>query len=165
MPSNRVNDDTWGVAMSYPTEGPLESNAPEPQQPGAGYSATERPWTVTSAAVIAFVFAAIALLAAIADFVWAAQANSIVVGLVNIMIAALFIWCGVSALRGVTSRSLFFLAVATIAVNIILIIFFAIRALTFWPNVVMIVLAVIIIALLVQQSSRQFFRAQGGTAI
>ena len=151
--------------MSYPTEGPPESNAPEPQQPGAGYSATERPWTVTSAAVIAFVLAVIALLAAIADFVRAAQVNSIVVGLVNITLAALLIWGGVSALRGVTSRSLFFLAVATIAVKIILIIFLAIRALIFWPNVVTVVLLAIIIALLVQQSSRQFFRAQGGTAI
>ena len=151
--------------MSYPTEGPPETNAPEPQQPAAGYSATERPRTVTSAAVIAFVFAAIALLGAITSFVSAAQVNSIVVGLVDIMFAALLIWGGVSALRGVTSRSLFFLAVATIAVNIVLIIFLAIRALTFWPNVVTVGLSVIIIALLVQQSSRQFFRARGSTAI
>jgi hypothetical protein len=58
--------------MSYPTEQSPQSNAPEPQQPTVSYGAAEHPWTVTSAAVIAFVLAALWLLTAIFEFVLAA---------------------------------------------------------------------------------------------
>jgi hypothetical protein len=145
---------------------------PPAQQPVAGHGATARPWTVTCAAVIAFVLAAFWLSAAISWFVIGADlaalhrtaerpliVNGFVDGLLSIAFAALLIWCGFRAFRGVTSKSLF---VAALGILILSAISFAAPG---WGGVVNVVLLVIIIALLVQQSSREFFRARGGTAI
>jgi hypothetical protein len=158
--------------MAYPTEGPPESNVPEPQQPAAGSGATRRPWSVTSAAVIAFVLAAPVLWGAAADLIWLRSSECCLrVGLDNIVIAALLIWYGVRVLRGVSSKSLFIVAVAIIAVNGSLIIIALANGGDvgqLWVTVQVtlpVVLSMIIIPLLVQQSSRQFFRARGGTAI
>jgi|ERR1700733_14762357 hypothetical protein len=155
---------------------------PPALQPG-GHGATARPWTVTSAAVIAFVLAALWLLAAIASFEFAVAnaqlevgtavrravaVGAFVAGLLYVVFAALLIWCGVRALRGVTSRSLF---VAALAIIILSAISGAAGAalgvgdIGHWGNAGNVVLLVIIIALLMQQSSRQFFRSRGGVAI
>jgi hypothetical protein len=145
---------------------------PPALQPAAGHGAIARPWTVTSAAVIAFVLAALWLLAAISCFLIAADlaalrrtaerplvVNGFVDGLLSVVFAALLIWGGVRALRGVTSKGLFF---AALGILILSAISFAAPG---WWGVVNVVLLVTIVALVVQQSSRQFFRARGGTAI
>jgi hypothetical protein len=159
--------------MSDLTGGASGSNAPEPQQPAVGIGASERPWTVTSAVVIAFAFAALALLGSILLIVLAVQANTsqtntIFLQVANIALAALLIWLGVLAWRGVNGRSLFIAAAVIVAVNIIWII---INVATggarqnVWFGVVAVALSLAIIALLLQQASRQFLRSRGGRAI
>lgn len=132
-----------------------------------------RPWTVTSAAVIGFVLAALALLAAVCDFAWAAQANTtqhntVAAGLMSLLFAALLIGAGVSAWRGVTDRGLLKASAAIIVVNMIFIVIVLATGgvmLSVLASVVLVALSAINIALLVQHSSRQFFHGRGATAI
>lgn len=177
--------------MSYPTEGPAERNAPEPQRPAAGVRAPKRPWSVTSAAVLAFVLAAFWLSGAIADYTWLRfNACYLRIGQDSILIGALLIWCGVRVLRGISSKSLFIAAVVVIAVNSISVIINVVTGgkvghlsrtaspinmtfglggygypiWLFWVTAP-VVLSVIIIFLLMRQSSTQFIRSRGGAAI
>lgn len=141
--------------------------APPARQPTAA-----RPWTVTTAAVIAFVLAGLALSLAIGDFVWATQAAGFAqshffgAGLLNIVFAALLIWAGADTWRGATSSGLFMAAVAIIAVNVVSIVIVLATGgsmLITWPSAVLVALSASIIALLVRQSSKRFFRTRAGT--
>lgn len=162
--------------MSYQTEGPSEGDLPQPQRPAVGYDATKRPWTVTFAALIAFVIAALLLLGAIGAFMQAKPGMPAAENLMslpvagNIAFAGLLLWCGLSVLRGATSRGLSITAIALLAVNVAFDVNLVmsgarVGVLTVCANIVVAILAVAVIALLMHHSSRRFFRGRGDTAI
>lgn len=140
-----------------------------------------RPWTVTAAAVIAFLYA----LPLAAEVVYCAvegvraigkhhlplyetSSYLLIRGLGFLVMVLLLVWGAVAALRGVTRKVLFFVPVAWIVFSIVLVAITVSEehgrtaSVDIWWWVTTLILALPIV-FLVTRSSRDFFRARAGT--
>jgi hypothetical protein len=135
----------------------------------AGGPAT-RPGQITAVAVIAFVMGAFQLYAAFSNFTVAtsiglylgfAPGVLYVLAFVNLILAGLLIWGGLTTLQGRTNKILFWTAVAVLVCGVIFNIMVRNYGLLFLP----IILPGIILGLLWQQPNKDWFVAQGGTTV
>src|SRR5262245_13724113 len=99
-----------------------DAESPQPGPvPAAGVAA--RPGSVTAAAVIAFVLAAFEVVSGVlvmmASFaVGETAAMPYVLGVIQLVFAALFIWGGLQAMRGVTDKTLLWTVAAAAIVTV-----------------------------------------------
>src|ERR1700738_98203 len=163
----------------------------------AGYGAAGRPGTVTTAVVLAFVTAAINLLIGLLFlFGWMYAATQVpkqteegaaaaslvftvflfIVGLVFLLIAGLFMWGGLAALKGRTNKILIWISAVAAVWNLITAssiitsrgepstVLIAWLCLTL-IEILCLALSVVIVILVLTQSSKDFFRVRGGMTI
>jgi uncharacterized RDD family membrane protein YckC len=133
-----------------------------------GYGTARRPGTVTAAAVIAFVMAALNIAAGLHSIynvfhydplTGALRAVLYISGVVGLVFAGLFIWGGVAALKGRTSKILFWTSLVASALYLINVP----RNPTGYGGsvaVLCLALAAAVVILALQSSSKDFFRAR-----
>jgi hypothetical protein len=145
-----------------------ESPAPESAPPTADLGAVQRPGTVTAGAVIAFVLAALMLIATVGQAVAGAMAGATVLFylpvILNLAFVGLLVWGGIAAWRGATNRILVVTAAAAVVVIAIVSVIKIING-TVPVELLMLILYVVIGVLLIRPQSRQFFVAHGGSAL
>jgi len=153
---------------------PSEPSTSDPRQPPPLSVRGERPLTVTAAAVLAFLLAAIevaiavgnlALGAAFSGYTQTQKASySSVVssgllylfGVIGLVLAALLVWGGVATIRGQTGRILAAVVAAVIVLGI------AVSLLVDWAYMeVGAILPAVIVFLLISTSSKEFFHSMG----
>ena len=162
-----------------PVPPPAEyANLPPAPPVDAAYAApTARPGAVTAAAVIAFIIAGLEVLGALLAFVagvgysnltqsqkdqmpaMASSGTFYLMGLFELVFAGLLIWGGVAAIQGKTNKILFFVALAVAVLNVVYLFVGG------YLSIVGVIIAVVIMVLLRQQSSKQWFLSRGGTAV
>lgn len=140
-------------------------SAPAPQ-PGYGSpAATKRPGVVTAAAVLAFISGGLNLLGALvlligsnlADDLGISSGLIVVFGLISLVFGAALIFGGLQAIGGKDQRIL----VATAAAAIVLQLLYWIIVQFDGTSVLSLVLPAVIIALLMQPQSKQWFQSKG----
>jgi hypothetical protein len=164
-PQAYPNQPSYGTPPVYGTP-PAYSGSP----------GTGRPGQITAAAVIAFVMAALQLLAAIGYISLAGLLNSYAAGiyysflspavlyilaLLSVAFGALLIWGGLLVMQGKTNKILFFTAIAAIVVSVIS----NIAVHSYGYAVGSFILPGVILFLLWQQPNKDWFVAQGGQTI
>jgi len=142
-----------------------------PPQPS--YGGVRRPWTVTRAVGAAFVFGLIWLLTGVPILGYMFSSGHYGLRLfigaaISLVFVVSYLWGAVAALRGRTSHILFWTSVAAVIFAVVMLIlaivehdFFA-QAKIWFP---ILVPPIWIILCLLTPSSREFFRARGGTTI
>jgi hypothetical protein len=173
----------------HPAQPPAYGAAPPPYgtpapaygtaAPG-GYRAGRRPGVVTTAAVMAFVLGGVVILINLFVLLYlldtlrishfATDARNVgegVFALVSLALGALFIWGGIAALKGRTRTVLLVVSVIEAIFSLLLVAFFV---LSIWlmilalPAFLELIFVGTILILILQPSSRDFFRARGKTA-
>lgn len=143
-------------AQPYPNGGPGHPNA-MPQQ-------RSRPGMVTAAAVIAFVVGGFSLIGGIgliglSSLVYANTGLLTVLGILTIVIAALYIWGGVSALTGKDGRILVIASGLSIVLNLVTAFNNTFNA----SSLSGMILPILILAFVLQAPCREYFRSRGGS--
>lgn len=136
-----------------------------PPYPGQPWGATPppptRPGVLTAAAVLGFVVGGFSVLGGLGALglttLGFARTLFIVIGVVNLFLAVLYIWGGITALGGRNSQILVIACAISIVVNLVsLLQRFEVRAL------VPFILPILILALALNRESRQWIRMRGG---
>ena len=136
-----------------------------------GYRARRRPGVVTAAAVMAFVVGAGIMLVNLFALLLLPSTHDTtdtwlrVVGLVRLALGALFIWGGIAALKGHTRTVLLVVSVVETIFSFLLLAFSVVFILVGFvfivPAAFELIFVVIILILILQRESRDFFRARG----
>jgi hypothetical protein len=153
------------------------------------HDAVVRPWTVTIAATIAFVAAAACFLgplSIVVDLIWTESSSTRIMQLIfdiyyfswffYFVFGGLLAWGGTRAFKGVTSKILFFTALAVVLLETPPAIYDLAVAPPVYGHagttlrelagiIITIILPVIIVVLLTARPSRNFFHVRGGTTI
>lgn len=140
--------------------------------PSAGYGIAQRPGTVTAAAALALVMAALTTIASLVSLYTSshyyprtgAVTAALYLSPVGLVFAGLFIWGGVGVSRGRANKSL--LWTSSVAVGLYLVNVGV--STSDYGRVLGVVcsgLAVVVVTLILQTSSKDFFRTRGATTI
>lgn len=138
--------------------------AAPPPPAGQNQPTTGRPTGVTTAAIIGIVVGALGILGNLIG-IGASFDLGVVPGLltlVSLAISALFLYGGIQALQGKNGQLLFQAAVASVVLSLItLIVLLAIYDGFAFIGLISLILPIIVIVLLRQQESRQWFQSRG----
>lgn len=153
--------------MTTPDPDPAlpEPGSPQPAPvPAAGVAA--RPGAVTASAIIAFVLAAFEVVSGVLIVVASSAlrettAVPYVLGVIQLVFAALFIWGGMQAMRGATDKTLLW-AVAAAAIVTVAAAIIRIFAGEIPGRLLLLVVYGVIAYLLTRPQSKEFFAAHGG---
>lgn len=143
-------------SQPYPNGGPGGSNGIPRQR--------SRPGMVTAAAVMAFVVGGFSVFGGIgmmglSSLVYANTGLLTTLGVLNLVLAALYIWGGAVALGGKNGRIPVIACSLSIVLNLIIMISY-----TFSPSSLTgLILPILILAFILQAPCREYFRANGGS--
>jgi len=161
--------------QGYPPQGqyaPPGHGYPPPGQgyppPGVQFGQVGRPGSVTSAAVVAFIMAAFDALALVLLLGLASNAGGGIVyaiAILNGIFAVVMVWGGVMALTGKSGQILGFAAIALIVVNVGSTVWVLSQGGGAATGFLGIILPAVVVALLRQQNSKDFFAANGGKSL
>jgi len=161
--------------QGYPPQGqyaPPGHGYPPPGQgyppPGVQFGQVGRPGSVTSAAVVAFIMAAFEALALVLLLGLASNAGGGIVyaiAILNGIFAVVMVWGGVMALTGKSGQILGFAAIALIVVNVGSTVWVLSQGGGAATGFLGIILPAVVVALLRQQNSKDFFAANGGKSL
>jgi len=158
-------NDPYGYQppVQYPSQPYGAPGYPPAGAFGAGPVA--RPGVVTGAAVLAFVVGGLGILAGLLEliaggligtFIGSLGAVITILSVVSLAVGGVYIWAGVQALTGKNAKILTIVAIVHIALQILLMI-----VLFGTLSLIGLAVSVAIIALLLQQPSKDWFRANG----
>ncbi|MFC9549774.1 RDD family protein [Rhodococcus sp. NPDC056960] len=169
----------YGTPQPYGTPPPAYA-APPNNAPGSGYgplphaghSTARRRGTVIAAAVIAFVMAALNMIASLVSLYTSshyyprtgAVAAALYMSPVGLVFAGLFIWGGAAALKGRTTRILFWTSLVAVVLYLTNI-GVSTSGYGRFLGVLCLGLVVVVVALVLHSSNKDFLRARGGPTI
>ncbi|MDF3311771.1 RDD family protein [Rhodococcus sp. T2V] len=153
------------VTPSYNARGSAYGTAPS-----AGYGIAQRPGTVTAAAVLALVMAALTTIASLVSLYTSSHYHprtgavtaALYLSLVGLVFAGLLVWGGVAVSRGRANKALLW----TSSVAVVLYLVDVGVSTSDYGRVLGVVcsgLAVVVVTLILQTSSKDFFRTRGAT--
>jgi hypothetical protein len=146
-----------------------------PQQPAPGYnpapsysagppaSAGQRPGMVTAAGVIGIVWGGLGLLFGLLalTILFAFGAILGLLALVGVAVSAALLWAGIQVIQGKSPRLLLLISYVSIALNVLIVIFEIAQGATIFSGLLGFVLPGVIVFLLLNQQSKQYYNARG----
>ena len=164
---------------SAPQQPPPGYN-PAPQQPAPGYGPApqysgapagyggpggQRPGMVTAAGVIGIVWGALGLLFGLLGLSIAFAVGSIygLLFLVSVVVAAGLLWAGIQVIQGKSPRLLLLISYVAIAINLLTMIWAITQGATIFTGLLGFVLPGIVVFLLLNAQSKQYYSARGIT--
>jgi hypothetical protein len=173
--SDRRNVSNPYESHGDPGQNPGEFGQPYGEQygqPSQPYGQVKRPVQVTAAAVIAFILAALLILASLISFGVSGVAGAfvgsggaallMVLGVFGLPVAGGMIWGGIQALNGKTSKILIVSAAAGFVLRVIGLIVLISLGQGVGYGILGLALQAAIVVILLQPPSKQFFTAKGG---
>jgi hypothetical protein len=152
----------WGAPQD---QGQGYSPAPSYSAPPAGYGAApgQRPGMVTAAGVIGIVWGALGLLFGLLALTIAFDLSAALglIVLVSTALSAALLWGGVQVMQNKSPRLLLLVSYVAIVVNLISMIWNAAEGNGFFSGLLGFVLPAVVVALLLNQQSKQYYASRG----
>lgn len=160
---NNPHPQAYPPAGQYPSQPYGAQGYPAAGAYGAAPAA--RPGMVTAAAVIAFVAGGLGLIGGLIALTTLGTLSYLVGStplytiftILGLAVAAAYIWTGLQALQGKNAKFLVYTAIADVALRVLSLIVFFFAAL----GLIGTLIAIAIVALLLQQPSKAWFRSKG----
>jgi hypothetical protein len=152
-----------------PGYGPAPGYSPAPQYSGApaGYGApgAQRPGMVTAAGVIGIVWGALGLLFGLLGLSIAFAVGSVygLLFLISVVVAAVLLFAGIQVIQGKSPRLLLLISYVAIGINLLTMIWAITQGATIFTGLLGFVLPGIVVFLLMNQQSKQYYSARGIT--
>ena len=167
-PGSDPNYPQGGVPEGQPAWGapqqPAPAYNPAPSYAGAPASAGERPGMVTAAGIIGIVWGALGLLFGLLGLTVAFALLGAVYGLlllISVAVSGALLWAGIQVMQGKSPRLLLLISYVAIGINLLTMIWAATQGASIFGGLLGFVLPGIVVALLLNQQSKQYYASRG----